>query len=73
MADKEPTEARVDYLEIYCWHCGEKREALFSYPPYYPKNMGETCCDYCGVRGYVLKRDIKELKDRRERRGIPHL
>lgn len=61
----------VDWLDVYCWKCGEKNEGGFTYPKYYPKSLGRTVCPACGAILWVEKRDIKELKDRRERRGIP--
>lgn len=60
-------------VSIYCWNCGEEDEAMFFQCSPYNKNMGESCCPACGIRGYALWQYLLELPDRQSRRGIPRL
>lgn len=62
---------KVLSLDIFCWLCGEESNELFSFDHAYPKNMGRGCCPACGAIIWVETRDIIEVKDRREVRGIP--
>lgn len=59
------------WLRVFCWACGEEDEIPFSSPKVYNKNMVQGACPACGHRIYVKTEDFLEVKDRRERRGIP--
>ena len=59
-----------EWVEVYCWNCGEHQEMPFSKCSPYNKNMGSSCCPACGIRSYIFWKDLMELQDRRENRGI---
>lgn len=61
-------------VTTYCWNCGEENaNDIYSQCSPYNKNMGETCCPACGIRGYALWKDLLEMSDRQKNRGIPRL
>ena len=61
----------VKWLSVFCWACGEENKMPFSSPNRYNKNMVEGSCPACGHVIYIRTDDFLEVKDRRERRGIP--
>jgi len=65
------SEPKPRWLEVYCWRCGEKYDIPFSFKEASYGHIGVGCCPSCGTRIYIPKLDILEVKDRRERRGIP--